>query len=506
MNNENTEKQIPSVRRLWFFVFFLAALAFLYLRTFLLPATPLVAFGDEVHYFIHAVRIMDGQLPYRDFFTFVFPGADLLYAGIFRLLGVSQWVAQGIVLVLGLLLTLVITRISGAIMRGSSVLLPGLLFLVFDFNNFLDATHHWWSTLFVMGAVALLARGSGYDRIAGAGVLCGFATLFTQTQGALGVAAIAFYLVWVHGKNWRPLVRELSLLIAPFAIITGSVLSYYASRMGLSTIAYWTVYFPIVYFPTLKGHKLQAYFIDTPTFHKASDLVVVLPYLFIHLIVPFVYLFCIFRLIRERDSMEETLRRKILLLCLVGLALFATVMTAATYLRICVVAPPAVILCVWLLNGAGRTERKVMAALWMTAIFFVLYLPVRLQLYARYYLDLPTGRAAFVDVARFNKLRWFMEHIHPGESIFDEPFVVFSLSLKSPGPLDYVRPAEFTRPEQVDEQLRSMSIHKTRFVFLYPELYGHVYDFDNLEPLRRYLAENYHQVPIDFDGQVWERN
>ena len=56
------------------------ALVFLYLRTFLLPATPFVAIGDQVLFFTRALRIMNGQVLYRDFFELVTPGTDLLYA------------------------------------------------------------------------------------------------------------------------------------------------------------------------------------------------------------------------------------------------------------------------------------------------------------------------------------------------------------------------------------------------------------------------------------------
>src|SRR5580698_10639810 len=111
-----------SDRRPLFLGFLLLATVFLYLRTFLLPATPFVAYGDEVHYLLHAVRMLHGELPYRDFFTFVFPGADVLYAGVFRVFGVHQWVAQGLIVLLGLLLACAVTWVSSSILRGQLVL------------------------------------------------------------------------------------------------------------------------------------------------------------------------------------------------------------------------------------------------------------------------------------------------------------------------------------------------------------------------------------------------
>jgi hypothetical protein len=53
------------------------ALLFLYLRTFLLPATPFVAIGDQVLFFTRAVRIMNGQVLYRDFSSSLLPAPIL---------------------------------------------------------------------------------------------------------------------------------------------------------------------------------------------------------------------------------------------------------------------------------------------------------------------------------------------------------------------------------------------------------------------------------------------
>jgi hypothetical protein len=72
----------------------LPAVAFLYLRTFLLPAVPLIDGGDGVLFFVRALRILHGQLIYRDFFELVTPGTDLLYAAGFKISGVRAWVLQ----------------------------------------------------------------------------------------------------------------------------------------------------------------------------------------------------------------------------------------------------------------------------------------------------------------------------------------------------------------------------------------------------------------------------
>jgi hypothetical protein len=66
-----------------------ATFAIGYLRSFLFPATPLLLWGDALGYATKGVRILEGELPYRDFFDFVTPGTELVYALLFRVNGVT---------------------------------------------------------------------------------------------------------------------------------------------------------------------------------------------------------------------------------------------------------------------------------------------------------------------------------------------------------------------------------------------------------------------------------
>jgi hypothetical protein len=484
------------------------ATAFLYLRTFLLPATPFIAFGDEVHYFLHAVRMLHGELPYRDFFTFVFPGADVLYAGVFRVFGVHQGVAQGLIVLLGLLLACAVTWVSSSILRGRLVLLPGLLFLTFDFTGALDATHHWWSTLFVLAAMAVLLDGRDHRRVVAAGGLCGIAALFTQTEGGLSLIAVSVYLVLTHRKvgGRSSTLREVALLIAPFVVVIGSVIGYFAWKIGLRTILYWTIYFPLAYFSTIPAHTPGAYFLRIPAVHGLGDLFSAAPFFVVHLVVPLSYVFCFVRLIRRKRDIEPLMWERVFLITLIGFATFLSVANAATFLRLCVIAPPTLILTVWYFGGDSKRERWIRGALWTMGFVFLISLSISRQIHARSYLDLPTGRVAFLVPSQYDRVQWLAARTHPGDTFFNDPYVAFALSLNSPGPIDYVLPSEFTRPEQVDALLKSMTAHQTRFLYLYPEMYGQTRVGDNLGPLREFVAKNYHLAKSDSTGQMWERN
>src|SRR5579863_2892150 len=120
---------------------------FLYLQTFILPDVPRIANGDQGIHLSLAARMFDGEFIYRDYDHFPLPGTDVLYLGLFKVFGVRAWIAPAMLIVIGVALSWLSFEISKRLMTGAVVFLPGLLFLVLPFTGFLDATHHWYSTL-----------------------------------------------------------------------------------------------------------------------------------------------------------------------------------------------------------------------------------------------------------------------------------------------------------------------------------------------------------------------
>src|ERR1700744_5692376 len=124
MNSQPSPRTAGNVKERLVFAFLAAAFVFLYLRTFTLRGVPFVVYLDETHFFEHGIHILHGRLPFRDYFTFVMPGADLFYAGVFRLLGIHAWLAQAFVIFLGVTITGLLLSISSRIFKGPLVFLP----------------------------------------------------------------------------------------------------------------------------------------------------------------------------------------------------------------------------------------------------------------------------------------------------------------------------------------------------------------------------------------------
>src|SRR5437879_5808459 len=177
-----------------------------YLREFVLPHAPVMSWADQMLFATDGARIVAGQMPYRDYFQFVTPGTDLVYAFLFRHLGLLLWIPNLLMVCLAATAVLLTTLAAGKILRGSFIALPAALTVGFILFGGLDATHHWFSALLAILAILVLFQGSQEWRIVLAGALCGIVASFTQSKGATVTAGFLVYLVWSFDENQKATV------------------------------------------------------------------------------------------------------------------------------------------------------------------------------------------------------------------------------------------------------------------------------------------------------------
>ncbi len=200
-----------------------------------------------------------------------------------------------------------------------------------------------------------------------------------------------------------------------------------------------------------------------------------------------------------------------LLINFVGLALFAAVAQAASYNRMCMIAPPAAIVCVWLFRGMSVTDRIIRGTFWAIGLLFLVALPFQLQRHWRGYLDLPTGRTAFFDPNEFNQFQWFAQHTRAGESYVGVPLYAFALSLDDPTTVDYLTDTDYTTADQVAAAIRGVEIHQTPMIAQFnfdpnSQRYASHPGRSNLSPFLAYVHANYHLTKTFPNIEVWERN
>jgi hypothetical protein len=394
------EELIRSARM--YLIAFSVGMMFLFLRCFHLPWVPFAVNGDELLFFSRALRLEHGQVLYRDIFELVTPGTELLYALGFRIFGVHGWLIESWHIGLGTALCLVITSIARRILSGPAVLLPMLLFLAFDLSIASDATHHWWSTLFSLSAVSVLLRGREPWRITICGGFCGVATLFTQTQGVMVFFAVLVYLAIENHNDSQERHVLLTLFSLPYLALCTAVLGYYCYTAGTHCVFFDLIVSPLT---RLTGpmNCPETYLHQLPALHGVFDIIRLVPMLFVLGMVPYCYLLSLYLLWKKRYSIDLEYRNRILLLNLVGLAMFAAICSGPRLFRTCTVAPPALLVFTWHLQYEGRVRRLAHTAIWAVVMSFVVYLPIHRQLQWHRALFLPTGMIALSDTGQWQE-------------------------------------------------------------------------------------------------------
>jgi hypothetical protein len=485
---------------------------FLYLHLFRLPLTPIWTGGDATIFLHDARRMLDGEVLYRDFVQITLPGTDFLYFAAFKIFGARMWVANAMLVLLGLALVWLSYFISKAIDLGKAALLPPLLFLTLVYRDRLDATHHWYSSLAVLAALALAIDLRSPLRVAISGTLCGLAACFTQSLGLMTLLAFAVFLSWEHGKTStrrRSLILREAVLFGSFAGTVLIVTSYFAWKAGLAKFVYSTFLFNLRYYPSLGANAGQGYMIGLPGFLHWRQIPSLLGFLLLHALLPFVYLLFLVRYRRQSRRAPEERWDRLMLVNLVGLFSLLSVAAAPTWARLYYVSLPALILFTWMLKFEGRAGRFLSNSLYVLTVILAVASPIAKQLHWHAYLDLPTGRTAFLTRATYERYRWAASQTQASEFFFGGAFpdFYFLLNLRNPGPVPFITPYEYTRPDEVQRVMRGLEMHRVRIVLWTPIL-----DLpddpqgDHLGPLRAYVRNHYH-VAKDFpDYEVWVRD
>jgi len=183
-----------------------------------------------------ATRILDGQIPYRDFFSFYTPGSFYLVAALFRLFGNSFLVARSSLAVAGAVCSVITYLLCRRVCsRGISVLAAVLATMTGAAFRFL-VLHNCYSTLFacltLYAALRFVETSStrwGFT----ASSLVAITFLFEQSKGGgLAVGLFVGFLLLGKPASSRPfdLISVLVGLAWPFLLTFG----YFALHGALS--------------------------------------------------------------------------------------------------------------------------------------------------------------------------------------------------------------------------------------------------------------------------------
>jgi hypothetical protein len=477
---------------------------YLYANLFVLPRTPFLLGGDQALFWMNAQRLLNGELIYRDFLEFTPPGTDLIYLGMFKLLGSRIWVPNLVVLLLGIVLCWLCFHTARMIMKPAQAAFTAALFLVVDYGRMLNGTHHWFSVLAVMAALAALLKARTPPRIVIAGALLGVASFFTQTRGPMAALGVGAYLIWDQFQtkdSWVTAFKRLLLLILPLIVTWGALSSYFIAKVGFAQLWYFQVTYVLRYVasgPT----DLSIGSPEVLAWLRTRDGIL---FLLVYLAVPIVYAFCLWKC-RRRGRARGIETNRIMLLTLVGAAMFAEVAQSPNWIRLYCVAMPAIILFVWLLTvGVTAAVRGYATTLtWVGLICLAAHQTWSRHHEQRVIEDLPAGRIATAP-ATGEKLAWLARHTTPGQLLFEARWVdlYLPLALRNPVFADMLEGGHNSRPEFIDLSIRQLEAKNVQFIIWSHRLESEAFPYAKF---RSFLGDHYARILTFPDqDQVWER-
>ncbi len=494
---------------------FLGGLGCLYLNSFIVPCTPIYQGDTAPIYLLEARKMLEGQVIYRDFFQFAFPGTQVFYLLLFKLFGVRAWIPSAVWVLLGISLAWLCALASRHILAGWRVYLASLLFLAFGFVTEPDPTHHWYSTIACMGAIAVLMAKRNPARLAAAGALCGIATLFTQSRGVVAILALTTFLLWecrAKKLGWSWLLKAEMYLSTAFLATTLPPLAYLVWKVGLARFIWCTVVFVMKYWSKWYWGTSAVYMASLPSFPVWLMPLALSVWLFIYALLPFVYVFFLARYYRQVRVHPDEPWDRLMLVNTVGIFLFLGIAFSPAWFRLISVAPPGMIVVVWLIKSSKRLPRRLAHLVCAYALVILVAQSVIVQTGWRGYLETPTGRAVLLEPDHFEKYRWVLNHTKPGDYYFqaDDCDQYFLLGLRNPAEVSFVTGGDYTRPEQVQNLVEALERYQVRFVMWSAWLDVPRRPGGNpkiLATLRAYLGAHYHPVRgfADDNEEAWER-
>ncbi len=224
--------------------------------------------GDEGTFLSGAVRVTDGQVPFRDFFEAPGPGSFYWLALFFKLLGTSFFSAR-ISLALTTVCTAFLLYFLTRRLTTRYSALPVIFFLATSFGPLWPAiSHHHDSDLFALMSFTALLYWIETRRqllLSMAGVLAGITTCFMHPKGILLFISFLVVVLLLGGKT--RLLSSVRWLAGGYLAVIILVVSLYWRVGALADLIYANFLWPLSHYSAVNG---VPYAYGILTFYGAS--------------------------------------------------------------------------------------------------------------------------------------------------------------------------------------------------------------------------------------------
>jgi hypothetical protein len=168
-----------------------------------------------------SMRIVNGELPYKDFFTLLIPGVFLLHAALYEVFGPTLWIGRCVLLVVATGIPVLVYLIARKRLSPLASAVAAGLSLIWGphaLEHINHANYNWLASFFALIALWLTGRwvqSPGHThwfnaRLCGIGFALGLSILFKQTIGGYAFIAIALFMLWFQ-TGWDRLRAWVSM-------------------------------------------------------------------------------------------------------------------------------------------------------------------------------------------------------------------------------------------------------------------------------------------------------
>jgi 4-amino-4-deoxy-L-arabinose transferase-like glycosyltransferase len=444
--------------------------------------------GDEGIMLQGTQRILQGQVLYRDFFSFYTPGSYYWLALLFRIFGSSMLVGRAALVVYGGLFSVLTYLLARRVCSRWSALLAVYLVTLTCLPYRFLVSHNWDSTLLaylaLYCAVLWIERGHrGWALSTGSFAALTF--LFEQSKGAglvLGLVAGFMVIVWRGQLRNVFRARQVAGLATGFAWPFIATLSYFTAKHGMRDMLEgwaWPLFHYSVANQLPYGHVVMSPngpgFWSGPWGSRVIMSIVLGPLLLIP-VLPIIAV-GIFIWFTFRRSRRELLGQKwaywVLISSVLCGLLFSTLLTRRPdFTHLNHLAPLFYLVLAWVLDGLDlqwRVWRSLVPVVafyaFLSATAFgmaMLWAPLR----AHHKVRTARGTVRTDDADR--TLDYVQANVTPGETIFVYPYApsyYYLTATFNPTRFDFLQLGMHTA-DQFQESLRELAADRTRAILL----------------------------------------
>lgn len=503
---------------------FLGCLAYLWLFRRFTTMEP-----DEGIVLQGASRILDGQIPYYDFFSFYTPGSFYLVAALFRFFGNSFVVARSSLAVAGAVCSVITYLLCRRVCsRGISVLIAVLATMTGAAFRFL-VLHNCYSTLFACLTLYAALRFSETLSARWAfatGSLTAITFLFEQSKGGGLAVGLVLGLLLLRKRLFNNFAQLMGLgagVAWPFLLTFGYFAGHGAAiamvQGWLWPLHHYTAANHVAYgWQNWSDHTRDVIFRTGPVVARVAKIVTVSP----GFVVPALPLLAIGTLVywagRMRRSDAEEIQAQYYVLTssvLVGL-LISVVIVRADILHFLYLAPLFYIALGWVLGTptANRVLARFRPALiaYVAIAFGMLGFAVLLATTGAHN-KLQTRRGEITTAEPDTVIPYLLARTNAGDELLVYPYLPaynYLTATRSPSRYDFFQPGMNTR-EQANEIIESLESNYGTAVLIEPafaEKFANSWPETPLsavvnDPVTDYVVHNFHVCKMLTSPEEW---